>query len=58
MAKERRDWRELCAAVATEKDRMKVLKLMEELLAVLDERAKSRLTGDDDPGLLKSHGSQ
>jgi hypothetical protein len=36
MTEERRDWRELCAAVASEKDQSKLLELMEELLVVLD----------------------
>ena len=38
MTKERRDWGELCAAVAKEEDQSKLLDLMEELLAVLDKR--------------------
>jgi hypothetical protein len=38
MAEEMRDWRELCAAIVKEKDRVKLLELMEKLLAVLDER--------------------
>jgi len=41
MTKERRDWRDLCAAIAKEKDRTKLLELMEELLAVLEERERS-----------------
>jgi hypothetical protein len=38
MAEERRDWRELCAAIAKEEDQMRLLELVEELLAVLDKR--------------------
>ena len=38
MTKERRDWGELCAAVAKEEDQSKLLDLMEELLAMLDKR--------------------
>jgi hypothetical protein len=38
MTEERRDWRELCAAVASEKDRSKLLELVEELVAALDRR--------------------
>jgi hypothetical protein len=38
MAEERRDWRILCAAVANEKDSLKLLELVEELIAVLDQR--------------------
>jgi hypothetical protein len=38
MAEEMRDWRELCAAIVKEKDRVKFLELIEKLLAVLDER--------------------
>jgi hypothetical protein len=45
MAKERQDWRELCAAIAEEQDRAKLLALMEELLEVLDERESSSLAG-------------
>jgi hypothetical protein len=41
MAEERRDWRELCAAVANEQDPVKLLALMEELLAALDDRESS-----------------
>jgi hypothetical protein len=37
MTKERRDWRELCAAIAKEEDQMRLLELMEELLCVIDE---------------------
>ena len=45
MAKERQDWRELCAAIAEEQDRTKLLALMEELLAVLEDRGSSSLAG-------------
>jgi len=38
MTEEKRDWRELCVAVTTERDRSKLLGLMEELLAAIDER--------------------
>ena len=38
MTEERRDWRELCAAITREKDSAKLLQFMEELLAVLEER--------------------
>jgi hypothetical protein len=38
MTEERRDWRILCAAVANEKDSLKLLELVEELIAVLDQR--------------------
>lgn len=38
MTKERRDWRELCAAVVNEQDPVKLLELMEELLDALGER--------------------
>jgi hypothetical protein len=41
MTKERRDWRELCAAIAKDEDHMRLLELMEELLAVIDERRNS-----------------
>jgi hypothetical protein len=37
MTEERWDWRKLCAAVAKEQDQTKLLALMEELLAVLEE---------------------
>ena len=58
MAKERRDWRELCAVIAKEKNRMKLLASMEELLAVPEEGQSSRPPGDDGPVLLKRHGCQ
>jgi hypothetical protein len=38
MTEERRDWRELCAAVANEQDPVRLLELMEELVATLEER--------------------
>jgi len=38
MTEERWDWRKLCAAVAKEQDETKLIALMEELLAVLEER--------------------
>jgi hypothetical protein len=38
VTEERRDWRELCAAIAKEQDQTRVLELMEELLAAIDER--------------------
>ena len=38
LPEEKRDWRELCAAVAKEEDQSKLLDLMEELLAVLEHR--------------------
>jgi len=38
MTEEMRDWRELCAAIVKENDRVKLLELMEKLSAVLDER--------------------
>lgn len=38
MTEERRDWREVCAAVASEKDRSKLLELVQELVAALDRR--------------------
>jgi hypothetical protein len=41
MTKERRDWRELCAAVAKEQDQTKMLALLEQLLAALDDRDRS-----------------
>ena len=41
MTKERRDWRELCAAIAKEEDQMRLLELMEELLAVIEEHMNS-----------------
>ena len=34
----KRDWRELCAAVASEKDSKKLELLLEELIRALDER--------------------
>jgi hypothetical protein len=42
MTEERRDWRELCAAVAKERDQLRLLALMEELLEVLEERENSQ----------------
>jgi hypothetical protein len=53
MTKEGQDWRELCAAVAKEQDRVKLLALMEELLAVLEERESPKLAGGDRPFLAK-----
>jgi hypothetical protein len=41
MAEEKRDWRELCVAITNERDRTKLLDLMEELLAAIDERVGS-----------------
>jgi hypothetical protein len=38
MTGETQDWQELCAAILKEHNRVKVLELMEKLLAVLDER--------------------
>lgn len=38
MTKERRDWRELCAAIVNEPDPEKMFELAEELLAALEER--------------------
>lgn len=58
MAKERRDWRELCAVIAKEKDRMKLLESMDELLAVLEKRGSAGLPGNDGPVLHKEHGYQ
>jgi hypothetical protein len=49
MTKERRDWRELCSAIAREPDQTKLLELMEELLAALEERESSSLAGSDGP---------
>lgn len=49
MTKERGDWRELCAAIAREPDQTKLLELMEELLAALEEREGSSLAGSDGP---------
>ena len=42
VTKERRDWRELCAAVAKEQDQTKLPALLEQLLAALDDREHSR----------------
>jgi len=42
MTKEMRDWRDLCAAVAKEQDQTKLLALLEQLLAALDDRERSR----------------
>ena len=58
MTKERRDWRELCALIAKEKDRMKLLESMEQLLTVLEEGESSRTPGDEGPVLLKWPGCQ
>jgi hypothetical protein len=52
MAKEGHDWRELCAAIVEEQDRMKLLALMEELLEVLEERESSSLAGIDGPSSI------
>lgn len=41
MAEDRRDWHELCAAVTKEQDPTKLLALVDELLAVFDERERS-----------------
>jgi hypothetical protein len=41
MTEEKRDWRELCVAITNERDRTKLLDLMEELLAAIDERIGS-----------------
>ena len=49
MTKDRRDWRELSAAVVREPDQTKLLELMEELLAALEERESSSLAGSDGP---------
>lgn len=38
MTEERGDWRELCAAIASERDRSKLLELLEELVVALDRR--------------------
>jgi hypothetical protein len=38
MTPEKKDWRELCAAVANELDSERVLDLVEQLVAALDER--------------------
>jgi hypothetical protein len=38
MTEERRDWRELCVAVANEQDQVKLFELLEDLLVALDER--------------------
>ena len=38
MTEERRDRRELCAAVANEQDQVKLFELLEDLLVALDER--------------------
>jgi len=54
MTKEGRDWRELCAAIAKEQDQMKLHRLMEELLAVLERRERSSAAGGDGPLLVKS----
>jgi hypothetical protein len=45
MAEDRRDWHELCAAVTKEQDPKKVLALVDELLAVFDERERSNSNG-------------
>lgn len=53
MTKKGQDWRELCAAIAKEQDRMKLLVLMEELLTVLEEREGPKLAGGDRPFFAK-----
>ena len=45
MTEDRRDWHELCAAVTKEQDPKKLLALVDELLAVFDERERSSLNG-------------
>jgi hypothetical protein len=51
MTEERRDWRELCAAVVNEQDPVKWLELLEDLSVALDEhesvlRAKTARSDD------------
>ena len=45
MAEGRRDWREICKAVVNEQDQVKLLELMEELLAALGQH-KSTASAD------------
>lgn len=45
MTEDRRDWHELCAAVTKEQDPKKLLALVDELLAVFDERERSSSNG-------------
>jgi hypothetical protein len=44
MTPEKKDWRELCAAVAKELDSNRVQNLIEQLITALDERKKTVLS--------------
>lgn len=57
MAEETRDWRELCSAIAKERDSAKVLAMAEELVAVFDEREHLKIGKRDTktlPGALST----
>jgi hypothetical protein len=41
MTPEKKDWRALCTDVANERDSVKVLDLVEQLIAALDERTSN-----------------
>ena len=47
MTEEKRDWRELCSAIAKEQDSDKVLAMAAELVAVYDERERLKIVNHD-----------
>jgi hypothetical protein len=53
MAREEKNWRELCGAIAAEEDSEKLAALAQRLLAVLEHRMSddSRLATEDDASL-------
>lgn len=51
MTEEMRDWRELCSAIAKERDSDKVLAMAEELVAVFDERKRLKIVNRDEKSI-------
>lgn len=47
MTEEKRDWRELCSAIAKEQDSDKILAMAAELVAVYDERERLKIVNHE-----------